>query len=99
MFQHFRTHRFAYLSASLTVSASGLLLGPLIMELSYRLMQPTFHGTTLQWVEMLFALLIDLPLTMAATAVICVLTRCQNPGDAIRAGLIFLAIFFSSIRK
>jgi hypothetical protein len=97
MFQHFRAHRIAYLSVSVTVSASGLLLGPLIMDPSYRLMQPTFHGTTLLWVELLFALLIDFPHTMAATAVICALTRCRNPGDAVRAGLIFLAIFFSSI--
>jgi hypothetical protein len=97
MLQHFRAHPVAYLSVSLTVSVSGLLLGPLIMNPSYRLMQPTFHGTTVLWVELLFAFLIDFPHTMVATAVICALTRCQNPRDAIKAGLIFLAIFFSSI--
>jgi hypothetical protein len=93
-FQHFRTHRTAHLSVSLTLSAIGLLLGPLIMDPSYRLMRPGFHGTTVLWVELLF---IDFPLTMVAAAVICALTRCRNPGDAITAGLVFLAIFFSSI--
>jgi hypothetical protein len=31
-FQHFRAHRTAHLSVSLTLSAIGLLLGPLIMD-------------------------------------------------------------------
>lgn len=97
MFQHFRAHPAAYLSVSVFVSAVGLLLGPLIMEPSYRLMQPTFSGTTVLWVELLFALLIDFPHTVVATAVICALTRCQKSSDAIKAGLIFLGIFFSSI--
>jgi hypothetical protein len=96
-FQHFRAHRTAHLSVSLALSAIGLLLGPLLMDPSYRLMRPAFQGTTVLWVELLFAFLIDFPLTMAATAVICALTRCRNPGDAITAGLVFLAIFFSSI--
>jgi hypothetical protein len=60
-------------------------------------MRPTFQGTTVLWVELLFAFLIDFPLTMVATAVICALTRCRDQGDAITAGLVFLGIFFSSI--
>jgi hypothetical protein len=96
-FQHFRARRTAHISVSLALSAAGLLLGPLIMDPSYRLMQPAFQGTTVLWAELLFAFLIDFPLTMVATAVICALTRCRNPGDAITAGLVFLAIFFSSI--
>lgn len=97
MFQHFRAHRAAYLSVSVSVSTVGLFLGPLIMEPSYRLIQPTFHATTLLWAELLFALLIDFPLTVLATAITCALSRCQNPGDAVEASLIFLGIFFSSI--
>jgi hypothetical protein len=74
MFQHFWAHRAAYLPVSVFVSTVGLFLGPLIMEPSYRLMRPTFHGTTLLWVELLFALLIDFPHTVLATAVTCALT-------------------------
>jgi hypothetical protein len=96
-FRHFRAHRTAHLSVSLTVSAIGLLLGSLIMDPSYRLMRPAFRGTTVLWAELLFAFLIDFPLTMAATAVTCALTRCRYPGDAITAGLVFLGIFFASI--
>lgn len=96
-FQHFRAHRTAHLSVSLTLSAIGLALGRLIMDPSYRLMRPAFQDTTLLWVELLFAFLIDFPLTMAATAVICALTRCRNQGDALTAGLVFLGIFFSLI--
>ncbi len=51
-FRHFWAHRAAHLSVSLTLSATGLLLGPLIMDPSYRLMRPAFRGTTVVWVEL-----------------------------------------------
>lgn len=85
------------LVVGLLVAIPGLFLGPAVMRPSYQLMSPTFHATTLVWVELLFAFLIDFPLTTVVAAVTTAVTRSRDPRDAVIAGSLFLGMFFSLI--
>jgi hypothetical protein len=67
------------------------------MKPAYQVMRPNFQGTTLIWVEVLFALLIDLPLTVLATAALTAVTGCGRSRQAVQSGLLFPGFFFTMI--
>jgi hypothetical protein len=95
--KYLRAHWLAQVVISALVAVPGLLLGPAIMKPAYQVMRPSFQGTTLIWVEVLFALLIDLPLTVLATAALTTVTGCTRSQQAVQSGLLFLGIFFTMI--
>jgi hypothetical protein len=92
-FAAFRENRRVFFVVSLLIAVPGLFLGPAIMTPAYRILQPALGGMTLLVAEMLFALIIDFPLAMIASAVICRVSRAQGPADGALAGAFFLVVF------
>jgi len=87
-FASFREHELLYFIVALVVAVPGLFLGPGIMAPTYRITQPALGGANLLVLEIVFALVIDFPLAMLTSLVICRVTRAQHPADGTLAGLV-----------
>lgn len=92
-FASFREHKLLYLAVGLLVAVPGLFLGPGIMTPTYRITQPVLGGANLLVLEIVFALIIDFPLAMLTSLLICRVSRAQDPADGALAGVFFLVVF------
>jgi hypothetical protein len=92
-FAAFRENKTTFILVALLVGIPGLFLGPLIMIPAYHELQPALGGMTLTVVELLFAFLIDFPLAVIASSLICCLSRARQPADGALAGAFFLLMF------
>jgi hypothetical protein len=92
-FAALRENKATFVAVCLLIGVPGLFLGPLLMTPAYRELQPALGGMTLTAVEMLFAFLIDFPLAVIASAIICRAIRSSDAADGALAGAFFLALF------
>jgi hypothetical protein len=96
-FTALRQNKRTFVVVSLVFGVVGLFMGPAIMTPAYRVLQPALGGMTLTAVEMLFAFLIDFPLSALASMVICWVIHARRPADGALAGAFFLTVFIALI--
>ncbi len=95
--QSFRENRWIIIAISFLVGVVGVFMGPVIMTPAYEALQPALGSMAVVILEILFALLIDFPLSVVVSVIVCRLIKSRNPLDGVWSTLIFLPIFFGSI--
>lgn len=97
MWQIFREHKLVFLLCSLVMSAAAMVAVELAFPPMFKMMRPALGGMTLVVMELLGAMLIDLPLAAVVGIMIAVWIKDADERHGIVAGFTFLTVITCSI--
>lgn len=89
--------RLAVVLVTSTAIVLALFAGPVLMTPTYDAVHVSLGAATLPVVEVMFALLIDLPFAVVVTMLIHLVTPRPDARSAVRAGLGAVSAFFATI--